>query len=813
LFKVTNLTVYSFISYISYILLSVALLYLLQIATAAFRRNRKFSFLTLKHLIIYILAVTLALVALVSVFSLSKEKRNNKVLTNNLAVERDLALEYKLRSIENAIQSDRLIGLLSFMPNGGNEVIKNRLEERYLYDLGSEYNLAVTTCESLSQLIIDFYTPPVDCYSFYQEEIQKYGTQLAPTSSFFFMNNYSGKSSYVGVFSYFNYQTYNSARLFVDIESKYTNSLIQDIISADGNKNSRYSVPENYSYAKYYNSRLAAHSGDYNFPVSIDPAQYADGYNLYYDNGRVFYINKIAGDEIISLSRERHGIFTYILFYSYLFFISAFIILIITSAFRKRTDTALPVHTFKKRITLMQIISLSAALVCVGIGTIYYVLGRNRAASEAQTDSKIEIVQSSLSEFCQYAMRYNDINSPQLFEAMDKIANNLESEINIYDTHGRLIRSTKPEIFEQFIMGSRINDEAFYNIVKKHASRHTVQEVVAGKKYLSTFAPLFNSDGILVAIVNIPFITTVSNLQEDTVLSVATIVDLYLLILIASILFGIMVANSISKPLTEVKQKISSFELNDSENKHIYYKNNNDELGVLIEAYNNMVDNLERSTRQLADQERESAWREMARQIAHEIKNPLTPMKLNLQLLMKMKQENTPGWEEKFEETGKSLLQQINILTETAEDFSSFSKFYIEDVTREDLCAILREQYNFFNTRENLRIDLETDVESAFVNVRKKQIIRTFINILSNAIQAVENNKNGKILIHLTELDRFYRVSVEDNGTGVSKKDQSSLFKPYFTTKSSGTGLGLEICRSIIEQSNGRLYYEQSETL
>jgi nitrogen fixation/metabolism regulation signal transduction histidine kinase len=448
----------------------------------------------------------------------------------------------------------------------------------------------------------------------------------------------------------------------------------------------------------------------------------------------------------------------------------------------------------------------------VGVGTIFYTLSRTRASNEEQMESKMTIVQATLSEFCQYTLRYNDLNIGQLYEAMKRVAVNTQSDVNLYDTHGSLIRSTKPELFEQFIMGSRMNHDAFYNIVKKDASRYIAEEVIAGNKYLSIYAPLFNVDGSLVAVANIPYISTSSELQADALQTVATIVNIYLLILLAGLIIGLVFANSISRPLTEIKGKMESLTVDGLQKEHINYRDTRDELGVLVQAYNKMVDDLEESTRRLAETEREQAWKEMARQIAHEIKNPLTPMRLSIQHMMRLKKQNVPGWEDRFEELSHSLLEQIDILSETANEFSQFSKFYSEDETVENLDELLSEQVVLFGGRDDVSVSYRCNVEQPLVRVRKKQIIRAFVNLISNAVQAVEQTPGGKVLIRVDEADKGeYSVSIEDNGPGVSPENRSKLFKPNFTTKSSGTGLGLAITRSIVEQSAGRIFYRTSD--
>ena len=215
----------------------------------------------------------------------------------------------------------------------------------------------------------------------------------------------------------------------------------------------------------------------------------------------------------------------------------------------------------------------------------------------------------------------------------------------------------------------------------------------------------------------------------------------------------------------------------------------------------------------------------MARQVAHEIKNPLTPIKLEIQRLIRLKQRHDPNWDEKFDKVCSVVLEHIDILTETANELSTFAKLYSEEPVRLDLDATLRDQLVIFDNRENIRISY-LGMPDAFVTAPKPQLIRVFVNLLTNAIQAIEikqkqEEENGKpvsrgeILICLrnSTMDGCYDIVFEDNGPGVSEENQSKLFTPNFTTKSGGTGLGLAISRNIVEKCNGEITYRKSYTL
>ncbi|MCF0178292.1 MAG: hypothetical protein HUJ90_06660, partial [Bacteroidales bacterium] len=477
LFRVTDITLYTAVSYISFSLLFLVLVYLLQMANTLSKGNRTVSFFSWKYLAAFVLAISTFTLITVSVVSDKKEIDNNRVLVNKLSVERDLNLEMELRKVENAIANDRIIATLSYWAEGGADVIRNRIQERYLSS-AQNYDIGVTSCRSNTSLIIDAYTPAVECYDFFRNEIDTYGTPLAPGSSFFFMNNYQGKSSYIGVFSYFNYQNYQSARLFVELVPKYSISPIEELVLHQNVRNNS-TVPSSYSYAKYVGGNLSTHTGEFNYPLRFSLESSGQAYKVERSNGMVHYIGVVADDVIIVLSRAQRGFFAYLISFSYLLFLYGTIAIILTRRYRKRSALSIPQHSFKRKITMLLVVSIVAALLCVGAGSVIYTVRRSGDNIQNQMFNRLDIVQSTLSEFCKYALRYNDINTPQLFDAMQRVANNTQSDINLYDVYGRLIRSTKPEFFEQYIMGSRINHNAFYHITIKKDSRYLGLEKVA----------------------------------------------------------------------------------------------------------------------------------------------------------------------------------------------------------------------------------------------------------------------------------------------------------------------------------------------
>ncbi len=811
--RIYSISVYSIVTLLTYALLFVALLHALQLCVTTIAGRRVTNIYNWKYFICYLVAVALYCTVTIYSAGLKKEISGNRLLTERLSIDRDLSLEVQLRTIEPGIAGDQIIAILTFWQGGASDIIRNRILERYLFrSFSSRYNITVTTCNPSTQLIVDRNTPALNCIGFYSEELRKYGVPLSPNSHFFFLNNFSGHASYLGVFTYVNYDTMEATNLYIEIESRFRSGKGSNLSEILSRQSPGPDIPPYYSYAKYCYGRLVAYSGNQTFPTEIDMNSYREGYYLGHSGKMLQFINKVSDDDLVILSRPIPGFLSHVILFCYLFFLMAAVIVPSTSHLRKSKLFTLPRNTYKRRITGVMLISVGLSLLCVGAGTIWFTVQRNRNVNGRNMVRNMEIVQSTLSEYCQYALRYTDINTPQLQEAMKSISGSTGNDINIYDTHGVLLCTTRPELFNNSILGLRMDHAAYRAIAKENYLNYVCSVRIVGNSFQSIYAPLYNIDGDMVAIANIPHVTEQAQFQMEGAMIVSSIINLYLLMLLLSTFLSVMLANSISKPITSIKN--SMMRLPGSKKKeHLEYREGKDELGMLVAAYNRMVDELDESTRLLARTERETAWKGMARTIAHEIKNPLTPMKLSIQHLQRLKRDNAPGWEEKFDKTSATLLEQIDILTRAATDFSTLSKLFSdEEVTHEDLLVLLRREAELFLSAENFTIGIETDLESAPIDLRRQQILRAFTNLISNASQAI-GNRDGRVVIRIAGDGGKYQVSVEDNGPGVSEENIPKLFSGNFTTKTDGSGLGLCICRDIFEQNGGSIRYERSARL
>lgn len=297
------------------------------------------------------------------------------------------------------------------------------------------------------------------------------------------------------------------------------------------------------------------------------------------------------------------------------------------------------------------------------------------------------------------------------------------------------------------------------------------------------------------------------NWAQNSFNFIDTLITFYAFLLLMTGVFAIVVANSITKPIVKVGEKLSHLQL--GQNEPLEWKSQ-DEIGELIAEYNKMIKKLAESTEKLKQSERESAWREMAKQVAHEIKNPLTPIKLSIQYLLHTANSNPQEVQPMLQRVSQTIIEQIEGLTRIATEFSNFAKMPKPENTVFILNDAVQSVYHLFaeNPEANAKLHLHLPQDPIRVYADRDQMIRVLNNLIKNALQSIPHDIIGKIDILLYAIDTQARIEVHDNGSGIPPEMRDKVFQPTFTTKSSGTGLGLAMCKNIIEAVNGNIWFE-----
>jgi nitrogen fixation/metabolism regulation signal transduction histidine kinase len=284
----------------------------------------------------------------------------------------------------------------------------------------------------------------------------------------------------------------------------------------------------------------------------------------------------------------------------------------------------------------------------------------------------------------------------------------------------------------------------------------------------------------------------------------------YLFLFVISILLALILSDYFTKPLKLIQGKLSKMTLG-SPNEPIVWQAE-DEIGGLVKEYNRMINELQKSADLLAQSERETAWREMAKQVAHEIKNPLTPMKLSIQHLQNTWHNQADDRDKKIQRISQTLIEQIDALAHIANEFSHFAKMPTGVYEKVDVKQIIENTIELFKESSLTPISFHSDAAQAPVYADKEQLLRVFTNLLKNAIQAIPAKQAGAIEVSIHKKEQDWLLSVRDNGTGINKEAQQKIFTPNFTTKTGGMGLGLAMVKSMVETFGGKIWFETTLT-
>lgn len=449
------------------------------------------------------------------------------------------------------------------------------------------------------------------------------------------------------------------------------------------------------------------------------------------------------------------------------------------------------------------------------IASVSIIQFRNEAREYHQ--ERLERKETAIKENINYILKNTTYpltteNIPLIFSERDKIheLSDIHSlEINFYDLNGKLLKSSKSS-FAIDDDPKSIPDYIIRLVQSSMDKRFVEVKQINGIKNLSSFSEIKDLQFKPLAILNLPYIEDDGYYERELRKFMIRFGQVYAFMLLLSVVLAYFLSSFITKSIKTISDKITETQLN-KKNEKIELETSSREIGLLVEAYNNMVDKLEESAVKLAQSEREQAWREMAKQVAHEVKNPLTPMRLTVQSFQRKFDEQDPNIKQKLDDYTKTLLQQIDIMSSVANAFSNFASMPAQQNERINVVEVVQLGLEIFN--ENY-IQFESTEKEIFMLMDRTQLIRIITNLVKNATQAItEENQNPSVLLSVSKENSNVIIEVKDNGIGISENNKTQIFEPKFTTKNSGMGLGLGIIKKIIENYNGTITFESAQNI
>lgn len=566
-----------------------------------------------------------------------------------------------------------------------------------------------------------------------------------------------------------------------------------------------------YAYAVYASGKLVRQKGDYSYALEYDAESlgqpgWAKGFH--------HFVSKESQQTIVVISKDFSKVSLLLSLISLMLLLLLIIaaILFIITLFNgwplkneiKTSDRQMELLSTRIRIALV-VMALAGLLLSV-VFNINYSTRQNEDRERNLLSTKLRDVSLQLQNVSDLDGKLGDKERIQLL--INEISEAQKTDLNLFDTSGLLLAGSKPQIFEDQFVAPLMHPDALRELRGRNLSQFLQNEQVGGHTFVSAYLPFFNANRDLIAYINVPFFSESNAIRRELSSYITTLINIYVLLILFSLAIASFISKRITEPLRLLKEKISGITLGGS-NELIEWKHN-DEIGDLVREYNAALQKLDQSARLIAESEREGAWKEMAKQVAHEIKNPLTPMKLNIQHLQRAWKDGHPQLEEMFAKVTRILIEQIDGLSTLATEFSNFAKMPVENMTECDMAKVVDQAVHLFDNTEGVTLFCEIEEKPAMVFADPEQLSRVFTNLIKNAVQAIPADRNGRIEVRLKRLARkkCWLVEVKDNGNGIPEGLRDKIFIPNFSTKTSGMGLGLAISKKIIENSKGNIWFD-----
>jgi len=649
-------------------------------------------------------------------------------------------------------------------------------------------------------------------------------TQARPTSikGLYYYDESFDRFNYISKKSVVDTSGKTVGSLFIIVTPKNVkNEMIYPELFGKG-KESAIENSSLYSFAIYSNGKLVSSHNDYPFATTMPPVDFLGKEWVSiksYKHDQLWY--NAGGNTVIVIVKENRFFIEFITLFSYLFcaflLLAAFVWLITVFIGSRLNPRKLKVYwqlSIRNQIHGVIIFISVLSFLIIGTATILFFINRYESNNREKLSRVIQIMKSQMSNSIQGGwvlsdtMNVSDSSSKtaMLAKSFFNIADIHGVDVNVYDLKGSLKFSSLPLPYNEGILSTRMEPMAYLHLNKQKEVQYFQKEHIGNLKYLSSYVPLNDADGNSFAYLNIPYFTSETNLQQEIANFLVTIINLNAFIFLIAGIVALFIATRITHSFSVIGDKMKKINLG-THNEAIEW-NRKDEIGSLVDEYNKMVSKLDASAAALAKTEREGAWREMAKQVAHEIKNPLTPMKLSLQFLQRSIENNSPDVNILTTKVSHTLVEQIDHLSKIASDFSQFANIEKADKVFFDINEQLVSVKGLYDTDANVDIDWKLADMPVWIFGDKTHINRLFTNLILNAIQAVPDGRKPEIKVEEIVRPDHVLIQVKDNGDGIPENAQSKIFMPNFTTKSSGTGLGLAMSKRIVEQVHGSIWFE-----
>ncbi|MBX9852637.1 MAG: hypothetical protein K2X86_12900 [Cytophagaceae bacterium] len=751
--------------------------------------------------------------SIVAAYSIYEENYNRTVFlkkhfATDLLFKNDIFGEFLLNEASMKIKKDAFIQNKLVTPFSSVGVIEHKIKRVFLSKYFDKYNVIVSLFDATGEV----YEKKSD-YSSFQEAQEKYQKENYKTDYndvYFFSDPESGFSKYISL----NKVVIGDVivgYIVIELQNKKTtpHSLYPELFV--DTKTDKHVQSALYDYAVFSGGKLAYSFGSFNYKKNFPLNSFMDE-DLFEDGiireGFHHVGVKGADDKIIIISSEKYSfrrVFSnFSFFFLKLIVLTLFFISIYAVYFRFRKINV----NYATKIQIYLNIAFFLPLLIVSITTLSII---TVSYSDNLNDSFIKKAENISSNVIGYFQdnKVVDSEKEKVENVFMQISEYTQTDINLFNSKGRLIFSNQSMIYDLGFLSRLMNANAYAILVENANNTLMMSESIGNLNYNVVYVAIRSvENGELLGILSIPFFESKNELNKQIIEVLTTIVNIFITIFILFVVLSYFASHILTYPLQIITQKLKKTTL--EKNEPIEW-NSGDEIGLLVGEYNRMLVKLEESKEALAKSEKESAWREMAKQVAHEIKNPLTPMKLTIQHLQRAIDEGKAKDPEITNKSLNVLLDQVNNLNEIATSFSLFAKMPIPKTQRFEISSVLAKTAALHNNDKD--VDVETDIPAGeyFVLGDEQLMSSIFTNLILNGKQSVPNDRRAKINVSLEVINSRVLIEIRDNGTGIPRQIRDKVFLPNFSTKFAGSGIGLAVAKRGVEHAGGKIWFETEE--
>ncbi len=734
----------------------------------------------------------------VFIFEQRRDIQEKEEIAKQLILKRDTVAEGQLRSAVRAIQGDQLVqrklqGGLPF----SYEPVEQRIKKIHLRNYLGKYETDITLYSSAGQPLLGSGPTYIELYQQYNQK-----RFLTEQRNLFYLNEPKReKKQYL----FFSEMYDNDRRLmgFIVLRLRFKKFIPNSLQEPFLFSNDRREIPEadRYSYAIYSEGELAYSFGDFAYDNNfLELFQHEKGFMLPELIVNNYHHLRLKRDEqVVVVSSTVYPQGDMLSNFSFLFLLLVFTCLLnyFIYGFSRTAHYNL---TFATKVQLYLNLAFFVPLFIVSIITVSILNNTNERETQFYFLEKARNVSES-DNLISSIVAYNrgTISRDQLQLEVTNIADFAQADLNLYDRKGRLLVTSQRYVFDQNLLSEYVNAQAYAGVVEQKQRKMLLNEELGTLSYNSAYVGIQSYEtGEVIGIVGIPFFGASLRFESQIIEVFTTIVQTFTFLFILLVILSYFSAKSLIHPIRLITQKIRRTTLQEHNEPLDYHAD--DEFGLLAGEYNKMIVKLEESRDALAHSQKEAAWREMAKQVAHEIKNPLTPMKLTLQQLQRRMGNEKPI---------EILLEQVDILSDIATSFASFAKMPIPQSEEFEIASVLRRALNLHEGNRTVELVVDIPDEEFFIVGDSQLMHRIFTNLLLNGIQSVSPEKEARVEVSLTPLypERIL-IEIKDNGEGIPEHIRHKIFMPNFTTKITGSGIGLALAKRGIEHSGGAIWFD-----